>query len=64
MGSGKGAVEYYVAVVKPGRIMFELGGVREDIATARRCARGAEAADQVQDRRAGNGAEVRTNEDE
>jgi len=34
MGSGKGAVEYYVAVVKPGRIMFELGGVREEIATA------------------------------
>jgi large subunit ribosomal protein L16 len=33
MGSGKGAVEYYVAVVKPGRIMFELGGVREEIAT-------------------------------
>jgi large subunit ribosomal protein L16 len=33
MGSGKGAVEYYVAVVKPGRIMFELGGVREDVAT-------------------------------
>ncbi len=32
MGSGKGAVEYYVAVVKPGRIMFELGGVRQDIA--------------------------------
>jgi large subunit ribosomal protein L16 len=32
MGSGKGAVEYYVAVVKPGRIMFELGGVREDVA--------------------------------
>lgn len=32
MGSGKGSVEYYVAVVKPGRVMFELGGVREDIA--------------------------------
>ena len=28
MGSGKGAVDHYVAVVKPGRIMFELGGVR------------------------------------
>jgi large subunit ribosomal protein L16 len=27
MGSGKGAVEYYVAVVKPGRIMFEVGGL-------------------------------------
>ncbi len=32
MGSGKGSVEYYVAVVKPGRILFELGGVRQDIA--------------------------------
>jgi len=27
MGKGKGAVEYYVAVVKPGRILFEVGGV-------------------------------------
>ena len=32
MGSGKGAVEYWVAVVKPGRVMFELSGVAEDIA--------------------------------
>ena len=32
MGSGKGAVDHYVAVVKPGRIMFELGGVRSDLA--------------------------------
>ncbi len=31
MGSGKGSVEYYVAVVKPGRIMFELGGVRQEL---------------------------------
>ncbi len=31
-GKGKGAVEYYVAVVKPGRMMFEMGGVPEDIA--------------------------------
>ena len=30
MGSGKGNVEYYVAVVKPGRIMFEVGGLPED----------------------------------
>ncbi|HXF84091.1 MAG TPA: 50S ribosomal protein L16 [Anaerolineales bacterium] len=29
MGSGKGNVEYYVAVVKPGRIMFEVGGLDE-----------------------------------
>ncbi len=32
MGSGKGAPEYWVAVVKPGRIMFEIAGVTEDIA--------------------------------
>jgi large subunit ribosomal protein L16 len=32
MGKGKGAVDHYVAVVKPGRIMFELGGVAEDTA--------------------------------
>jgi large subunit ribosomal protein L16 len=32
MGKGKGAVDHWVAVVKPGRIMFELGGVSEDMA--------------------------------
>ncbi len=32
MGSGKGSPEYWVAVVKPGRILFEIGGVPEDIA--------------------------------
>ncbi len=32
MGSGKGNPEYWVAVVKPGRIMFELNGVTEEIA--------------------------------
>ena len=32
MGSGKGAVEYWVAVVKPGRVLFEMAGVTEDIA--------------------------------
>ena len=34
MGSGKGNVEYYVAVVKPGRIMFEVGGLPAEIALA------------------------------
>lgn len=34
MGKGKGNVEYWVAVVKPGRIMFEIGGLPEDIALA------------------------------
>jgi large subunit ribosomal protein L16 len=32
MGKGKGAVDHYVAVVKPGRIMFELSGVSEEMA--------------------------------
>ena len=32
MGSGKGAPDHWVAVVKPGRMIFELGGVREDVA--------------------------------
>ncbi|HEX3724372.1 MAG TPA: 50S ribosomal protein L16 [Nitrolancea sp.] len=32
MGSGKGNPEFWVAVVKPGRILFELGGVREELA--------------------------------
>jgi large subunit ribosomal protein L16 len=30
MGNGKGAVEYYVAVIKPGRVLFEMGGVPEE----------------------------------
>jgi large subunit ribosomal protein L16 len=32
MGSGKGSPEYWVAVVKPGRIMFEIAGVPEEVA--------------------------------
>ncbi|MGH2498029.1 MAG: 50S ribosomal protein L16 [Ktedonobacteraceae bacterium] len=32
MGSGKGAVDHYVSVVKPGRIIFEIGGVSEEVA--------------------------------
>ena len=32
MGKGKGAPEYLVAVVKPGRILFEIGGVPLDVA--------------------------------
>jgi len=32
MGSGKGSPEYWVAVVKPGRVLFEIGGVSEDAA--------------------------------
>ena len=32
MGSGKGSPEYWVAVVKPGRIMFEMDGIAEDMA--------------------------------
>ena len=32
MGSGKGAPEYWVAIVKPGRVMFEIAGVSEEVA--------------------------------
>ena len=32
MGSGKGSPEYWVAVVKPGRVLFEVGGVEDEIA--------------------------------
>jgi large subunit ribosomal protein L16 len=32
MGSGKGSPEYWVAVVKPGRVLFEIAGVAEDVA--------------------------------
>ncbi|HNX67939.1 MAG TPA: 50S ribosomal protein L16 [Candidatus Omnitrophota bacterium] len=32
MGKGKGAPEYYVAVIKPGRILFEMGGIPEEMA--------------------------------
>ena len=32
MGSGKGSPEYWVAVVKPGRVLFEIGGVNEEVA--------------------------------
>ena len=32
MGSGKGSPEYWVAVVKPGRVMFEMDGVSEEVA--------------------------------
>jgi large subunit ribosomal protein L16 len=34
MGKGKGAPEYWVAVVKPGRVLFELGGVEVELAEA------------------------------
>jgi large subunit ribosomal protein L16 len=32
MGSGKGAPEFYVAVIRPGRVLFELAGVTEEVA--------------------------------
>jgi large subunit ribosomal protein L16 len=33
MGSGKGAVDYWVVVIKPGNILFEIGGVPKEVAT-------------------------------
>jgi large subunit ribosomal protein L16 len=32
MGKGKGSVEYWVAVIRPGRVLFEMGGIEEDMA--------------------------------
>lgn len=32
MGSGKGSVDHWVAVVKPGRVLFEMAGIREEVA--------------------------------
>jgi large subunit ribosomal protein L16 len=32
MGSGKGSPDHWVAVVRPGRVLFEIGGVREELA--------------------------------
>jgi large subunit ribosomal protein L16 len=32
MGSGKGSVDHWVAPVRPGRVLFEMAGVREDLA--------------------------------
>jgi large subunit ribosomal protein L16 len=32
MGSGKGAVEYWVVVIKPGNVLFEVAGVPQDVA--------------------------------
>ena len=46
MGSGKGNPEHWVAVVRPGRILFELSGVDEALARCRDGARDPEAADQ------------------
>ena len=39
MGSGKGSPEHWVAVVKPGRVMFELAGVPEPLAKEALCSR-------------------------
>jgi large subunit ribosomal protein L16 len=41
MGKGKGAPEYWVAVVKPGTVMFELGGVEKSLAEEAMCLAGA-----------------------
>ena len=61
MGSGKGNPEGWVAVVKPGRVMFELAGVPEDLAREAMRARRPQAAgqDQVREARGGSGSEGR-----
>jgi large subunit ribosomal protein L16 len=48
MGSGKGAPEWWIANVKPGRVMFELSGVPETVAREALRASHAQAADEVQ----------------
>ena len=58
MGSGKGNPEHWVAVVKPGRILFELAGVNEALGRGRHGAGDPEAADQGPVRRAGQQEEV------
>ena len=53
MGSGKGAPEHWVAVVKPGRVMFELAGVPEDLAKEALRLAGTQAAAEDEVREAG-----------
>ena len=50
MGSGKGTLEYWVAVVKPGRVMFEIAGVPEEVAREALASCYAQVTLQVQDR--------------
>ena len=56
MGSGKGAPEHWVAVVKPGRVMFELAGVRRAARQGGAPARRPQAADQDEGREEGGGS--------
>ena len=56
MGSGKGAPEHWVAVVKPGRVMFELAGVDEPARQGGAAPRRPQAADQDQGRDEGGGS--------
>ena len=50
MGTGKGGVEYYVAVVKPGRILYEMEGMTPEVAHAGAQARAGQAPAAHQDR--------------
>ena len=50
MGSGKGSPEWWIANVKPGRVMFELSGVTENVAREALRLRHAQAPDEVPDR--------------
>ena len=52
MGSGKGAPEYWVAVVKPGRVLFEIGGIRRSRGPRGAASGFPQAADQDQDHQA------------
>ena len=52
MGSGKGNPEFWVAVVRPGRVLFELSGVAPDVAREALHRAAAKLADRYEDRRA------------
>ena len=54
MGSGKGSPEHWVAVVKPGRVMFELAGVPEPLAKEALSLASSEAAGEDEDREEGS----------
>ena len=62
MGSGKGNPEGWVAVVKPGKVMFELAGVPEDLAREAMRLAGAQASDQDQVRDPRGGRAVKASE--
>ena len=62
MGSGKGNPEFWVAVVRPGRVLFELSGVAPDVAREALRRAAAKAADRHEDRLARGGLSMKKSE--